>query len=191
MTNRPGNMTAIGQHCWLLESRGGNTTDYVVMAHSAQITGKTFTVPQRVAIHYGVYGGSALTMMDGPVRFFSDSIANNQRHVTETRHSDYLASDLALGKVLGSHWQTGTTTASEDYWALSRQMGNDPAWAPNLVLVRNRNRMIGSEIYLSYLIDQIMRARPADSYAFHIWGCRGIEAEARWKLGSQRFQAQA
>lgn len=191
MTNRPDNMTAIGHHCWLLESLGGNTTDFVVMAHSAQITGKTFIVPNRVTVHYAVNGGRPLSMTNGPVRFFGDSIGGNHRHVTETRRSEHLASDLALGKVVGSHWQTGTTTASDDYRALSSAMGTDPAWAPNLVLVRNRNRMIGSEIYLSYLIDQVMRARPAASYTFHIWGCRGIEEEVRWKLGSQRFKPEA
>ncbi|MET3711111.1 hypothetical protein ABIC65_001813 [Sphingomonas trueperi] len=188
MRNKPANMTAIGQHCWLLDSLGGNTTDFVVMAHSAQITGKTFIVPDQVTLHYAVSGGRPLSMMEGPVGFFADAIANNYRHMTQTRRSEHLAPDLALGKLVGSHWQTGTTTASEDYWALSREMGANPAWAPNLVLVRNRNRLIGSEIYLSYLIDQVMRARPAASYTFHIWGCRGIEEEVRWKLGSQRFQ---
>lgn len=188
MANRPENMVALGQHCWLFESPTNNTTDYVVMAHSAQINGKTFVVPSNVTLHYGVNGGSPLTMMGGPVRFFGQSMRANQRHMTETRRSTFLANDLALGKVVGSHWTNGDSTASDDYWDLSRNMRASSGWTPNLVLVRNRNKFIGSEVYLSFVIDQVMRARPATAFAFHVWGCRGIEDEVRWKLGRQKFQ---
>jgi hypothetical protein len=187
--SKPPNMEAVGEHLWLLKSLGGNKHDYVVMAHSAQITGKTFYVPARSTVSFSVLKGQSLVMPNDPVNFFQAKVRRNDRLEEDIRRSGSEAPDLALGKLLGRHWlATSNEDASRDYMDLYLRMAAVTTWMPNLVLVRHRNRLIGSEIYLSYLISKILQRSTSITANFYIWGCRNVSDTAEWRLGAQAFQ---
>jgi hypothetical protein len=190
MFDKPNNMVALGRHIWMLRSLNGNTGDFVVMAHSAQIVAKTFEVPDRCQVSYAVYAEQNLVMNAGPVSYFRDKTQSNNTSVVETRQPGHIAPDLALKKVLGRHWSTGNTSSRQDYKELHRHMTINPSWSPNLLLVRNRNQMIGNGVHLSYVIAQAMESSPAANCRFYVWGCRGLAQESRWRLGKQAFQTE-
>jgi hypothetical protein len=182
-------MTAIGSHLWMLKSLGGNTQDYIVMAHSAQIDGRTFEVPPNCSVNFAVLKGSPLTMPEGPVSFFRDRALSGRREIADPRQAGQSAPDLALGKLLGHHWRTNPNGRSDyDYMELYLHMAANLSWQPNVLLIRHRNPLIGREVYLSYVVAQILRRSMTVPVNFYVWGCRGIEQISEWRLGSRHFQ---
>ncbi|ADV84152.1 putative adhesin [Terriglobus saanensis] len=183
----------LGNYAYLIPSIGEPTSDYVVLAHGARVQGHTFFAPQGCTISYYAEQGSSYLMPAGPILEYRTR-TQHRPTANHTVNFGFPAPDVVLGKILGRHWVDPLQAGGADHYSqLRREMvyslhGNNAAWAPHVVVVRNRKwPHMNNEIWLSALVREIVKHK-GPNVDIHLLSCLGLEQANRWRSGKQAYQ---
>jgi hypothetical protein len=190
---RANQQVPLGNYAYLFTSMFP-TTDYAVIAHSAQVVGRVFFPPRNCTINYYSRPGDSYLMPNGPIQEYR-RLQTDRETPDNTRRYGHQANDVVLGKILGRHWTNDPEAAggAQPYAALRNEMFtnaqiNMANWYPHVVTVRNRKwPHMNNEIWLSALTQEIIRVC-SGTVNIHLFGCLGLEEQNRWRSGKQAFQ---